>query len=57
MDVGLTIPTRGPLATPESITRLVRRAEHLGFAHLALSDHLVVPRAIASRYPYSESGA
>ena len=56
MDIGLTIPTRGPLATPEGIEVLVRRAEELGFAHLSVSDHVVVPRAIDSRYPYSESG-
>ena len=57
MDVGLTIPTRGPLAAPANIETLVRRAEELGFDHLSVSDHLVVPRNIDSRYPYSESGA
>jgi probable F420-dependent oxidoreductase len=57
MDVGLTIPTRGPLATPDAIETLVRQAEELGFAHLSVSDHVVVPRSIQSRYPYSESGA
>ena len=57
MDVGLTIPTRGPLATPDAITTIVRRAEELGFAHLSVSDHVVVPRGISSRYPYSASGA
>jgi probable F420-dependent oxidoreductase len=57
MDVGLTIPTRGPLATRDAIATLVRRAEELGLAHLSLSDHVVVPRSIESRYPYSESGA
>ena len=57
MDVGLTIPTRGPLATPDSIATLARRAEELGFDHLSVSDHLVVPRSIDSRYPYSESGS
>jgi probable F420-dependent oxidoreductase len=57
MDVGLTIPTRGPLATPDAIATIVGRAEELGFAHLSVSDHLVVPRAIGSRYPYSASGA
>jgi probable F420-dependent oxidoreductase len=56
MDVGLTIPTRGPLATRQSIETMARRAEELGFAHLSLSDHVVVPRKIDSRYPYSESG-
>jgi probable F420-dependent oxidoreductase len=57
MDVGLTIPTRGPLATPDGITTIARRAEELGFAHLSVSDHVVVPRGISSRYPYSASGA
>ena len=56
MDVGLTIPTRGPLATADAIATMARRAEELGFAHLSLSDHLVVPRSIDSRYPYSASG-
>jgi probable F420-dependent oxidoreductase len=57
MDIGLTIPTRGPLATPDGIGRLVRRADELGFAHLSVSDHVVVPTRIDSRYPFSESGA
>jgi probable F420-dependent oxidoreductase len=57
MDVGLTIPTRGPLATPDGIATIVRRAEELGFDHLSVSDHVVVPRGIRSRYPYSASGA
>ena len=56
MDVGLTIPTRGPLATPEGVEAFARRAAELGFAHLAVPDHLVVPRSIDSRYPYSASG-
>jgi probable F420-dependent oxidoreductase len=56
MDVGLTIPTRGPLATPQSVEAFARRASELGFAHLAVPDHVVVPRSIDSRYPYSASG-
>jgi probable F420-dependent oxidoreductase len=56
MDVGLTIPTRGPLATPEGVEAFARRAGDLGFAHLAVPDHVVVPRSIDSRYPYTESG-
>jgi probable F420-dependent oxidoreductase len=56
MDIGLTIPTRGPLGTRASIEAMARRAEALDFAHLALSDHVVVPRSIDSCYPYSESG-
>jgi probable F420-dependent oxidoreductase len=56
MDVGLTIPTRGPLATPQAVEALARRAGELHYAHLAVPDHVVVPRSIDSRYPYSASG-
>jgi probable F420-dependent oxidoreductase len=56
MDVGFTLPTRGPLATPECVEAFARRADELGFTHLAVPDHVVVPRRIDSRYPYSASG-
>lgn len=56
MDVGLTIPTRGPLATPQGVEAFARRAGDLHYAHLAVPDHVVVPRSIDSRYPYSASG-
>ena len=56
MDIGLTIPTRGPLATPQGVKAFARRAGELGFAHLAVPDHVVVPQSIESRYPYSASG-
>jgi probable F420-dependent oxidoreductase len=53
MDYGFSIPTRGPLATRENIVALARRGEELGFAYLAIPDHIVIPRAIASPYPYN----
>ena len=56
MDVGLTIPTRGPLATTQGVEAFARRAEELGYTHLAVPDHVVVPRSIDSRYPYSANG-
>ena len=56
MDVGFTIPTRGPLASAEGVAALARRADELGYAHLAVPDHVVVPRSIDSRYPYSATG-
>jgi probable F420-dependent oxidoreductase len=57
MDIGVTMPTRGPLATRDAIATLAKRAEEQGFAHLSVADHLVVPRSIDSRYPYSATGA
>ena len=57
MKVGLTLPMRGPLANPKDIKALVERAETLGFDHLGVNDHIIVPKAIDSRYPYSATGA
>ena len=57
MDFGYRLPTAGPLATPESIQALARRGEELGFRVLAIADHVVQPNKIASRYPYSATGA
>lgn len=56
MDFGFNIPTRGPQASAPAITAIAQRAEALGYATLAVNDHVVVPRDIASRYPYSEDG-
>jgi len=56
MDVGMTIPARGPLATPECIAALAERAEELSLSYLAVPDHIVVPRKIDSKYPYAASG-
>jgi len=56
MDFGFNIPTRGPLANPHAMATLATRGESLGFAWLAIADHIVIPRTIDSRYPYSDSG-
>ncbi len=56
MQFGLSIPHRGPLATPEAIRAIARNAEDLGFGVLTISDHIVVPRTIESKYPYSPDG-
>ena len=56
MKFGFGVPTRGPMATPESLATLVKKGEELGFAIISVSDHIVIPKAIASTYPYNESG-
>ena len=50
------MPTGGPVAAPEAIVALAGKGEELGFGFVAVSDHVVVPRAIRSRYPYDVSG-
>jgi probable F420-dependent oxidoreductase len=56
MKFGFGVPTRGPLARPDNIAALARKGEELGFEYISVSDHLVIPRDIGSRYPYNESG-
>lgn len=57
MKFGLTLPMRGPLANPGDIRTLVERAEALGFDQIGVNDHIIVPKSIESRYPYSVTGA
>ncbi|MDX1433624.1 MAG: LLM class F420-dependent oxidoreductase [Gammaproteobacteria bacterium] len=56
IETGITIPARGPLANKKCVRAMAEHAEALGFTLLAVPDHIVVPRAIASTYPYSETG-
>ena len=54
--IGCTLPSRGALATPENLRTLATRAEELGFDHLWVSDHIVIPTQVASTYPYASTG-
>jgi len=56
MEFGFGLPTRGPMATPQSLATLAHQGEELGFAIISVSDHIIIPKAIASTYPYNESG-
>lgn len=56
MEFGFGLPTRGAMATPQSLATLARTGEELGFATLSVSDHLIIPKTIDSTYPYNESG-
>ena len=57
MRYGFYLPTRGRSATPEALQRLVKRGEALGFHSCVIADHVVFPVRIASKYPYTVSGA
>jgi probable F420-dependent oxidoreductase len=56
MQIGCSAPTSGPLINPDSLLRIATEAEMLGFDYVTVSDHIMIPTSIASRYPYSESG-
>jgi probable F420-dependent oxidoreductase len=57
MQIGFNAPTAGPLAAPAALTRICVEGEAMGFDYAAISDHVVIPRAINAKYPYSEDGA
>lgn len=57
MKFGLHLGTRGPAAEPDSLLRIARRAEALGFHHLGLSDHVAVAAKVDTTYPYTKSGS
>lgn len=56
MKYGFTLPGRGSLATPDTLAAIAKRGEELGYHLLLFGDHIVVPRHIASPYPYTETG-
>jgi probable F420-dependent oxidoreductase len=56
MQIGCSAPSSGPLIAPDSLVRIAREAEMLGFDYVTVSDHVMIPTSIASRYPYSDSG-
>lgn len=56
MRFGFYLPTRGPLATRKDIKAYLTTAEELGFASVMVADHILVPAAIDSQYPYTVKG-
>lgn len=56
MEFGCHLPMFGPIATRHNLLTFARRMEALGYDSLWVSDHVVIPYTIRSRYPYSDSG-
>lgn len=56
MEFGLHLPHLGRSASREVLRGFAQAAEETGFASVWVSDHVIVPRSLESRYPYSESG-
>ena len=54
--VGCHLPVYGPVARREPLIAFARRVEALGYDSLWVSDHIVIPWRIASRYPYNATG-
>src|SRR5690349_10495942 len=56
MQIGFNAPTSGALIEPDSLRRIIMEGEALGFDYTTVSDHIMVPRNLESKYPYTNSG-
>lgn len=56
MEFGANIFGVGALADPGTLADVARLAEDLGYHSVFLADHVVMPRTLASKYPYSPDG-
>jgi len=56
MQIGCNASTSGLSIAPDSLAQVVTEAESLGFDYVSIGDHIMVPRNLASKYPYSDTG-
>jgi probable F420-dependent oxidoreductase len=54
--VGAKLPNSGPLPIEVGIPALARTLEDAGFESVWVSDHIVMPASIGSRYPFAADG-
>ena len=54
--IGAKVPNSGPLPTEIGIAAMARTLEQAGFESLWVSDHVVFPEQIDSRYPFAADG-
>jgi probable F420-dependent oxidoreductase len=57
LELGWSLPSRGPLARVDVLTRLARTADSLGYSVVTISDHVVLPTRSSAPYPYDKAGA
>lgn len=55
MNVGVSLPTVGPIAEREFVLESARAADRLGFHSVWATDHVVIPKDRTSEYPYKRS--
>ena len=53
---GTSLPSRGEMAGPEQLRSIAQRAETLGYDHVWVSDHIILPKKVDSFYPYAADG-
>jgi probable F420-dependent oxidoreductase len=53
---GFSPPVSGPLSSPDNLARITVEGEAIGYDYATISDHVVIPRDIEAKYPYSDTG-
>lgn len=56
MEYGFYLPSGGLAAQPDNLASIARFGDQLGFFCMVMPDHVVQPRTVESRYPYSVTG-
>ena len=56
MQFGVAVNNLGGVTQPDLLVRLAQRVEELGYDSLWVSDHVVMPVKVESRYPYNSRG-
>src|SRR5271166_4266743 len=56
MQFGFSPPVSGPLSSPDNLARIAGEGEAIGYDYATISDHVVIPRDIEAKYPYSDTG-
>src|SRR5216683_3775289 len=56
MQYGFGAPVSGPLSGPKDLTRIVGEGERVGYDYCTISDHVMIPRELENKYPYSDTG-
>jgi probable F420-dependent oxidoreductase len=56
MQFGFGAPVAGPLCGPRDLAKIVSEGEAIGFDYCTISDHVLIPRELEAKYPYSDSG-
>src|SRR5580692_8569 len=56
MQYGFGAPVSGPLSGAKDLARITQEGEAIGYDYCTLSDHVVIPRELENKYPYSDTG-
>ena len=56
MQFGFSPPVSGTLSSPDNLARIAAEGEAIGYDYATISDHVVIPRDIEAKYPYSDTG-